>query len=578
MLPLTLFYIVGLLVVGGTAIYYSSKEERLRKILVDREKLQQQRIYEITIMKSVQDRIGYSMDVERIVTTLTQGLKTILPYTSVSSLFIRPETLTFEVSLEEKVSNRYITQIKNIMLNALIHLIEIPLPKDIQEIQKGVIVEEGQEARIGSYFNVPFILNGVTVALITVTSTKKNAYSDTEMTMFYEIVNQAAFTLSRISDLITNEQDKLIAMIKGMSDGIVIIDTNNEVTVINESAIRLLKLQTTTPTIFDLLSSIPQTFNLTQQIEEAIETRKTIEDKELLIGDNTVQLLITPVFGNTTTIKEFQEKPMKKVLGVTIVLHDITLERSLAQMKETFTHSVIHELRSPLTAIKAAAEMLTFTNKLAPDQQKMIDIITQQTKRMIGDIGSLLDVAKMESGQFSIKQVPTEIKTVFDDTINLFSSQATLKHINLISHVPTTIPLGFIDPVRIEQVLNNLVSNSLKFTPENGTISLTASLEWNDTKAKSAMNPHIKIVVSDNGNGIPKDKQHLLFLKYSQAITTPVPGQQGTGLGLFISKAIVEAHGGVINLLSEQHKGTSIFFTLPLVALKTNTSEPSEKN
>jgi len=568
MLLLTIFYIVGLLGIGGTAVFYSLKEERLKKTLLDREKTQQQRLYEITIMKSLQDRIGYSLDVDKIVLTLTQGLKTILPYTSVSMIFVKPEKLLFDITLDEEVNNRYIRQVKNVMLNSLIHLQDAPLPKELVETQKGIIVDESSEKTMKSFFNVPFIVNGTTMALITVTSSKVNAYTESEMAMFYEIVNQAAFTLSRLSDVITNEEDKLISMIQGMSDGIIMIDLNNTITLINESAKRLLQIINDPPTIFDIISSLPQTCNLKEAIEDTVKTKKSIFKNEIIIGTSTAQLLITPVFGNIAQTSKFHEKPIKEVIGVTVVLHDITLEKSLAQMKETFTHSVIHELRSPLTAIKAAAEMLTFTKKLAPDQQKMIDIVTQQTKRMIGDIGSLLDVAKMESGQFSITAAPTPIKTVIDDTINLFSSQAELKHIILISHLPETLPIALIDPIRIEQVLNNLVSNSLKFTQENGTISLNATFEWDHAKPTTKMNPHITITVSDTGKGIPKDKQHLLFLKYSQATTTPVPGQQGTGLGLFISKGIVEAHGGTINLKSEQNKGTSISFTLPISPLK----------
>jgi signal transduction histidine kinase len=190
------------------------------------------------------------------------------------------------------------------------------------------------------------------------------------------------------------------------------------------------------------------------------------------------------------------------------------------------------------------------------EQKKLLTIIDEQSKSLLGQIGQVLDAAKIEAGQFSINKVTSDIGKVVEDAVEPFLPEARKKQIYLSTGIGSPLPKVEIDPLRITQALNNLISNSLKFTPVNGKIVVSV---------KNA-DDGLTIAVSDNGIGIPESDQKDLFSKYYQISTTPHQlAKKGTGLGLYITKGIVEAHGGTVGVESEGlNKGTTIYFTLPV--------------
>src|SRR5258706_1928412 len=276
-----------------------------------------------------------------------------------------------------------------------------------------------------------------------------------------------------------------------------------------------------------------------------MEENKTIKEKEVVLEEYTVKVIISLVVG---TVSALDSSPLKNhVIGVKVLLHDITLKKSLARMKEDFTNSMVHKLRSPLTAIKAAAELMVKDENLNEDQKRLINIIDSQSKRMLTNITSLLDVAKLESGHFTLFQSPIDMKKMIDETVSMFLPEAKKKNIEINSDLEENLPKGFVDPVRTAQILNNLLSNSMKFTNAGGKIDVHARLLSHDHLDQNPTNPGIMIAVSDNGMGIPPEKQKTLFTKFSQANTGPMtPGNEGTRLGRFFCKCIVEAQGGSI--------------------------------
>ncbi len=226
-----------------------------------------------------------------------------------------------------------------------------------------------------------------------------------------------------------------------------------------------------------------------------------------------------------------------------------------AKLKDDFINMVIHELRAPLTAIKDSSTLIIGSPDLEKDEkEKLLHVIHDQAQKMLDQISMLLDAAKLDAGRFTLEKVPSDLQKVLEEKIQIFAPQAERKQIKLIAQLGETLPLISFDPLRIGQVVNNLLSNSLKFTPEDGTI--TISLHHNTLRT-------VEVSVADTGTGIPKEKQATLFSKFYQ-----VPENEkraaGTGLGLYIVKSIVEAHGGTVFLTSEPDKGTTISFTLPI--------------
>lgn len=550
---------------GLLAIYFSFREQYLKKQLQEREAIQKRRLYEISTLRAIQDRIGYSLDIERVIDTLTGSLKNLFPYSTASSLILEPTKLVFKTAIEEQVSRNFVDEVKKSMIASLSTLIDHPLPSYIDEVRTGMLPDENNKKILASFFHIPLVVNGQIVGLINVSSTKPGLYKDEDMTILYQMTSIASNALSRLHDVIQTEEEKLLALIGSLSDGILSIDANMQLTLINQAGKRLIGLQDKASiTIADVVPIVSGAFDLLATVKQAMQTKKTLQQDKVAIGNKVMRIIVTPVMQI--------EPDVQSVIGATVTLHDITLETSLASLKEDFTNGIVHELRAPLSAIKSGTELLISDPTLAASQEKLLKIIEEQTKRMIGDIDSLLDAAKIEAGKLMISKNPEDLKTIVRDVISLFEPEADIKHVILTTNIDPNLPNALADKGRIEQVLENLLSNSLKYTPSGGTIQISAALTHQEHLPQSPTNPGILITVSDTGNGIPKDKQAYLFSKFAQIGSTPVPhGQQGTGLGLYISKGIVTAHGGQIFLSSQEGKGTTVSFTLPLAPAQSPT-------
>ena len=175
-------------------------------------------------------------------------------------------------------------------------------------------------------------------------------------------------------------------------------DTNSNLLIINDAAKTFLGIHTAKPVFTDILVSLGKQYNLLDKINESLTKNTLIEDKEVAINDKVFQIFITPV----------------PKVGASVLLHDITVEKSIATIKEDFTNMMVHELRAPLTAIKDSSELmvelLDETGSLAKDEEiKFLTIIDQQSKNLLGQIGQVLDAAKMEAGKFSISKITSDI-------------------------------------------------------------------------------------------------------------------------------------------------------------------------
>ncbi len=241
--------------------------------------------------------------------------------------------------------------------------------------------------------------------------------------------------------------------------------------------------------------------------------------------------------------------------------------RELDQLKDDFISSVSHELRSPLSAISGYVELLRSKplNEITADKgTKALNIIQESTMRLTSFINDILDLAKLKAGHVEIRSKPINIKDVAEDVMALMQALFEKKGINFSVDVPVNVPEFNADEDKIRQVIQNLVSNALKFTPAGGKIRIFARNQ----------SDFVQVSVEDSGVGIPDEAKQIVFEKFRQAKNRPDPsGPKGTGLGLAIAKGNVEAHGGRIWLESEVNKGTTVHFTLPLTS---NGAEPDK--
>lgn len=237
-------------------------------------------------------------------------------------------------------------------------------------------------------------------------------------------------------------------------------------------------------------------------------------------------------------------------------------ERKLEKVREDYTDMMVHELRAPLTAIRGGAALI-LSNTLPPEErEKMPRIILDSANDMLSTVSDFLDIAKIDAGHFVLTKAKADLVKVIEEHLEIFSGPAGEKNITLNFDKNISIPEFFFDPVRVGQVINNLISNSIKFTNEGGKIDIKIALQTEPSGQEQ--NGPILVTVVDNGIGIADSKKPILFTKFGQISHIDGRGPS-SGLGLYISKEIVTAHGGKIWLESEEGKGTSAYFTLPII-------------
>jgi len=231
--------------------------------------------------------------------------------------------------------------------------------------------------------------------------------------------------------------------------------------------------------------------------------------------------------------------------------------KEIDQMKSDFVTSVTHELRSPLTSLTMYIDLFLKggAGELNDKAKKFLTIMERSNNRLSRFIDDLLDMAKIERGKMEIKKEPLGILPIVSETVQLMKPQADEKDIEITMDISDNLPLVFVDGDRTRQIITNLLSNSIKFTPEKGKVSIKIQDEGE----------HVQVSISDTGIGIPPEQINRIFDKFEQVreVRERVKGPKGTGLGLAIVKSLVEAQGGKIWVESEVDKGSTFYFTLP---------------
>ena len=228
----------------------------------------------------------------------------------------------------------------------------------------------------------------------------------------------------------------------------------------------------------------------------------------------------------------------------------------VAEMKEEFLALTTHDLRSPLTVISGVISFFTSgrLGELTPEQKNMVAMMERNAQSLIELVNDLLDASKLESGTMRLDVASIDLRALArraardDGAARAREGSSRSK-----KHMPADLPLVEADRAKLRRVLVNLISNAIKFTGRGGEISVRAVREDGE----------VRVAVSDTGVGIAPEDVARLFDKYEQARSRATRGEKGTGLGLYITKQLVELHGGEIKVESELGKGSTFSFTLP---------------
>jgi signal transduction histidine kinase len=239
----------------------------------------------------------------------------------------------------------------------------------------------------------------------------------------------------------------------------------------------------------------------------------------------------------------------------------------LDQVKSSAFSMINHEMRTPLTAIIGYIDLLLARDSLTADQEHMLRTIRNNSHRLLDLVNNILDISRIEDGKLTLVRRGMGVLPAVSQAMDVIKPMAERKHIGISVDVSPEIPEVWGDPKRVHQILVNLLSNAVKYTPDTGTVTISAR--------QDETSEMVEISVSDTGIGIPPDLLPDIFDRFSRVERPEIQHIVGTGLGLSVAKGLVETHGGEIWVESEEGLGTCFTFTLPIAAERPSDVAPS---
>ncbi|MBY7145129.1 cell wall metabolism sensor histidine kinase WalK [Virgibacillus sp. NKC19-3] len=372
---------------------------------------------------------------------------------------------------------------------------------------------------------------------------KVNVYSKDEIGQLADTFNDLNSRLKHSYATIEEERRKLSSVLSNMSDGVISTDVTGAVILMNEAAGRLIGEDPEEIIGGFLLDVLP--------LEGKIVDITELQDSGSIIIDFSDDEQFFLVRANFSTVFDEEDE----VTGFITVISDVTEQERIEQDRREFVSNVSHELRTPLTTMKSYIEALTEgaweDKEIAP---KFLRVTQNETERMIRMVNDLLQLSRMDTNSYGLEMEKINFTDYFHEVIDRFDMNIP-EQISLRREVPNAKFYVWMDRDKMTQVLDNVISNAIKYSPEGGVIRL-----------KVENKRHFLLVsVQDQGVGIAYDKLDKVFDRFYRADRARTRKLGGTGLGLAISKELVEAHYGKIWAKSKEGKGTTILFTLPLM-------------
>jgi|SRR3989339_70853 len=385
---------------------------------------------------------------------------------------------------------------------------------------------------------------------------RKLAVTAQELRRLHETLEKKV--LRRTKDL-EQIRSKTEAILTSIGNGLVVVDKEGKIDYINQSFEEMMGWKTQEIVGKSMVQVVPR--EDVNGVEVLFKERILTQ---VLAGQKFVADLANPFYYIRKDKSRFPVSSIvspvilnKKIVGAVEVFRDITKEKEIDKAKTEFVSLASHQLRTPLSTVNWYSEMLLTgdVGEVTTEQKKYLEEIYNGNQRMVELVNTLLDVSRIELGTLVVESKPTNIVKLTQNVINEQKLQIIEKKIKLSPSFEDNIPLITADPKLLRMVIQNLLSNAIKYTPDGGKIR--ASLSLDEKK-------NVILKISDTGYGIPANQQDKIFSKLFRADNVIGKDTEGTGLGLYIAKSIVEQVGGKLWFESEENQGATFYVALPL--------------
>jgi len=399
---------------------------------------------------------------------------------------------------------------------------------------------------------LPLLLEDKPIGLVVIFRTTGYAFSRNDQQVLESFADQAAIAVrnAHLYQLVSAEKRRLSAVIENSVDGIVILDPEWRAQVVNRAFSEMTGVSPEQAQGQPLRRILH--LRDVQGLDPAQDEAVHLPEKGSLRVEGTIA---RP--GHQPRTVEVSYSPLRdeedRLVNILVDVHDITRFREAEELKSTFVSVITHELKTPVALIKGYASTL-LREDAEWDQEtrrEMLEVIEEESDRLDHLINNLLDVSRIEAGALTLDYSEVDLPGLAGRLVEGYKLQ-TDQHRFLVDF-SEDFPLVAADQERIRQVLSNLIGNAIKYSPDGGTIRIGG---WFDDY-------EVTVYVADEGIGIPEGEEERVFERFHRVDSSLHRQTQGAGLGLYLVKALVEAHGGRVWVRSEKGKGATFFFTLP---------------
>jgi PAS domain S-box-containing protein len=484
-------------------------------------------LYEVS-RASASDPPSYEAIIDRVLSAVAR----VLPYDCGAALIAPDDSRSAILRLRclGTVGEKALLGVKESMLGAYRRSSGNLLPEDrlTTRVTGTITQDDTAPAVYPSQLTVSLVAGGRPVGMLSLFSQKPQAFSEDDGVLLDTLANQTADAIQSLRSVEEEARRRIERMVESMTDGVLLTDEADAIVVINPAARQLLHLGEEVDSLTGRMLEQRLGFEPSELIRGWEYSGSQVLKEEVNLFDRHIQCTVTPVNDARGTVR-----------GVCVVLRDVTEQKMLEERKDEFVSMVSHELRTPLTSISGALDLVLnfLAGPINEKQQRYLSLAKDSTEKLNGLVDDLLDLAKFAKGRLRMNFELAYLDELVRAAVEKYQPAFSERRVKVSTALPQYGLRLMADASRLTQVLNNLLTNAVKFTPEGGEVVL-------ELRATSGLPGYVALSCWNSGEPIAEESLERIFDRFEQARTPANRTVRGTGLGLAICRHIVEAHGG----------------------------------